>query len=249
LVGTAIFWSPTRAQSAGKRSVVWKAFTPPPKAVAASADAAAVERSRASETSSLLSPVVIRTVRPAGKTISKSTKTSHPVSGGPAADPLGPRFVDADRGFSMRFPNRWSIRTSSNKHWVLDCGNGREGVISVGLTTSPPGWNAQTLTSGWVSRQIEKRDGATAQSQGSATIAGRKAFWSKSTTAVSAGKAGGRMTRISYVLALPDGRLAEIRVAATPEAFESASSVMKQAVATFRPTATPSKREAVTTTE
>ncbi|MEO6434719.1 MAG: hypothetical protein ABIP55_03020, partial [Tepidisphaeraceae bacterium] len=84
LIGTLIFWSPRPAKDAGKRSVVWKAFAPR-KAVAKASNADAGRKSPAGETSSLLTPVVIRPVKPAVEkpastpaSIAKATKTGKP---------------------------------------------------------------------------------------------------------------------------------------------------------------------------
>jgi hypothetical protein len=45
------------------------------------------------------------------------------------------------------------------------------------------------------------------------------------------------VVRTTYVLPLGDGRVAELRIAASPESFEKIAGVMKNAVSTFHLTA------------
>jgi len=48
-----------------------------------------------------------------------------------------------------------------------------------------------------------------------------------------------KMTRVNYILPLPDGRVVEIRIAAAPDQFDRIFPTMKRAVQTFQLTAPP----------
>jgi hypothetical protein len=62
----------------------------------------------------------------------------------------------------------------------------------------------------------------------------KKAIWSKSTGPMQVSGNNVKVVRTTYILPLGDGRVAEIRIAASPEQFEKISGVMKNAVSTFR---------------
>ena len=56
------------------------------------------------------------------------------------------------------------------------------------------------------------------------------------------------MTRITYVLPIAKGRALEVRVAATPQAFDEIIPLMKQSVATLR-VKRPANRDVVAVTD
>jgi hypothetical protein len=156
---------------------------------------------------------------------------------------LGPVFVDESNGFQMRFPNGWGIRSFAGDPWVLDCGDGRLGLISIGFSAFPADFTADNIPPEWVARRIKKRGDTLLHSQGYAMIAGKKALWSKSTGPLPMSHASPKMTRVNYIIPLNDGRVMELRIAATPELFDQLMPTMRASVESFKliPRPTPAK--------
>lgn len=152
---------------------------------------------------------------------------------GAAAEPLGPVYTDDAHGFTMRFPTGWPIHTFNGDPWVLDCGEVKSGLISVGFSPCPPEITADKLLPEAIARRIKRRPNTTLHGQGRCTIAGRAALWSKSTGPLPMTNADPMMTRVQYIIPLGDGRVLEIRVAAPPEKFDSMTALMKKAMDTF----------------
>ena len=153
---------------------------------------------------------------------------------GAVTDGLGPVFVDDANSYYMRFPASWSIRKFDGEPWVVECGDGRTALISVGFSAFPAEYTADDINLDWVARRIKKRPDTQLIAQGYATIMNRKAIWSKSAGPMQMGGNTVKVVRTTYILPLGDGRVAEIRIAASPETFEKISGVMKNAVSTFR---------------
>ena len=147
---------------------------------------------------------------------------------------LGPVFLDENNGFAMRFPAGWAIRTFSGEPWVLDCGDGRLGLLSIGFSPFPADFTADNIPPEWVARRIKKRDGTTLHSQGFALIAGKKSLWSKSTGPLALTSGTPKMTRVNYIIPLNDGRVMELRIAATPDLFEQLMPTMRASVESFK---------------
>ena len=166
---------------------------------------------------------------------------------GVATDALGATFCDETNGYSMRFPAGWSMRSFNGDPWVLDCGDGRVALISIGFSPFPAGFTADNIPPEWIARRIRKRRDTVLHGQGYATVAGRKALWSKSTGPLPMTNSTPRMTRVNYILPLADGRVVELRIAAAPDQFDRIFPTMKRAVQTFQLTPAPS-RDAVAST-
>ena len=150
------------------------------------------------------------------------------------ADPLGPVFIDETNGYSVRFPAGWSIRTFNGEPWVIDSGDGRSGLISIGFSPFPNGFTTESIPPEWIARRIKRRADTVLHGQGYSTVAGKRALWSKSTGPLPMTHANPRMTRVNYILPTGDGRVLELRVAAAPDQFDRLVPVMKRAVETFR---------------
>jgi hypothetical protein len=167
-------------------------------------------------------------------------KASAAASAPPAApavttnDILGAAYVDEINGFSMRFPTAWAIRTFNSEPWVLDCGDGRTALISIGFSAFPADFTADNIPPEWVARRIKKRSDTTLHSQGYAMIGGKKALWSKSTGPLPMTNGNPRMTRVNYIIPLHDGRVMELRIATTPEIFDQLMPTMRQSVESFK---------------
>jgi hypothetical protein len=151
-----------------------------------------------------------------------------------AAEPLGGAYIDEHHGFSMRFPSSWSVRTFAGNPWVLDCADGPAGIISIGFSPFPIGFTADSISPDAVARRIKRLPDTTLHTQGYATIDGRKSLWSKSTGPVAMSTGAPRMTRVNYIVPLNDGRVMELRLAATPDRFEQLMPTMRAAVASFK---------------
>jgi hypothetical protein len=151
-----------------------------------------------------------------------------------ATEPLGGAYIDEHHGFSMRFPSSWSVRTFAGNPWVLDCADGPAGIISIGFSPFPIGFTADSISPDAVARRIKRLPDTTLHTQGYATIDGRKSLWSKSTGPVAMSTGAPRMTRVNYIVPLNDGRVMELRLAATPDRFEQLMPTMRAAVASFK---------------
>ena len=158
------------------------------------------------------------------------------------ANPLGALYIDEVNGFSIRFPAAWQIRTFDGDPWVIDAGDGRVGLISVGFGPFPDNFTVDSIPPDWVAKKIKRKGDTTLHAQGYAMVGGRKALWSKSTGPLPMSHASPRMTRVNYILPLGDGRVLELRVAAAPELFDKLVPVMRKAVETFA-LHTPQRRE------
>jgi hypothetical protein len=135
----------------------------------------------------------------------------------------------------MRFPIGWAMRSFSGEPWVLDCGDGHVGLISIGFSAFPNDFTADNIPPEWVARRIKKRGDTQLHSQGYAMIAGKKALWSKSTGPLPmSGGNSPKMTRVNYIIPLNDGRVMELRIAATPEQFDQLMPTMRAAVESFK---------------
>ena len=153
---------------------------------------------------------------------------------GAVTDGLGPIFVDDTNGFFMRFPAAWSIRKFDGEPWVIECGNGKDALMSIGFSAFPAEYTADNIPLEWIARRVKKRPGTVLNAQGYATIMGRKAIWSKSTGPMQMAGHQVNVVRTTYIIPLGDGRIAELRIAAAPDQFEKLANVMKNAVSTFR---------------
>lgn len=154
----------------------------------------------------------------------------------PAAkvDPLGAPYVDEMNGFTIRFPASWPVRAFAGEPWVLDCGDGKNTLISIGFSPFPADFTADNIPPEWVARRIEKRKDTTLNSQGYAMIAGKKALWSKSTGPLPMSNGNPRMTRVNYIVPLGDGRVMEFRIATDPSIFEQMMPTMRASVESFK---------------
>jgi len=166
-----------------------------------------------------------------GERVISTSSTQAP---GAVTDGLGPVFVDDANSYYMRFPASWSIRKFDGEPWVVECGDGRSALISVGFSAFPAEYTADDVNLEWVARRIKKRPDTQLVAQGYATIMNRKAVWSKSVGPMQMGGNSVKVVRTTYILPLGDGRVAEIRIAASPETYEKISGLMKNAVSTFR---------------
>ena len=163
-----------------------------------------------------------------------AAKASPPMPALASNEVLAPAFVDENNGFSMRFPTAWAIRTFASEPWVLDCGDGRTALISIGFSAFPADFSADNIPPEWVARRIKKRSDTTLHSQGYALIGGKKALWSKSTGPLPMTNGNPRMTRVNYIVPLQDGRVLELRIATTPEIFDQLMPTMRQSVESFK---------------
>ncbi len=134
----------------------------------------------------------------------------------------------------MRFPATWSVRAFAGKPWVLDSADGPAVLISIGFSPFPVGFTADSISPDAVARRIKRLPDTTLHAQGYATIAGKKSLWSKSTGPLAMSNGTPRMTRVNYIVPLNDGRVMELRLAATPERFEQLMPTMRAAVSSFR---------------
>jgi hypothetical protein len=91
------------------------------------------------------------------------------------ADPLGPVFIDETNGYSIRFPAGWSIRTFNGEPWVIDSGDGRSGLISIGFSPFPNGFTTESIPPEWIARRIKRRADTVLHGQGYSTVAGKRA--------------------------------------------------------------------------
>jgi hypothetical protein len=168
---------------------------------------------------------------------------------GSVTDGLGAMFIDDTHGYHMRFPGGWSIRRFDGQPWVVECGDGRSALMNVGFSSFPAEYTADNIPLDWVARRTKKRSDTVLNAQGYATIMGRKALWSKSTGPIQIGADQVKVVRTTYILPLGDGRIAEIRIAATPEQFEKLAGLMKNSVSTFRLLGAKSDQRTVARTE
>lgn len=224
---TSAVKSEPQSQVASKTKTTLAAGPPKPagadsKSPAKSAGGASLATAGAKKPSSSTSAPV------ASRAKSKSAASSRPT------DPLGALYIDETNGFSMRFPAGWVIRTFEGEPWVIDVGDARVGLISVGFAPFPEAFTTDNLPPDWIANNIKKRHDTTLHGQGYAMIGGRKALWSKSTGPLPMTHAAPRMTRVNYVLPIGDGRVLELRVAASPAQFNRLVPVMKKAIATFK---------------
>ena len=158
-------------------------------------------------------------------------------------------FMDDTHGYHMRFPAGWSIRRFDGQPWVVECTDGRTALVSVGFSSFPAEYTADNIPLDWVARRTRKRSDTVLNAQGYATITGRKALWSKSTGPMQMGASQVKVIRTTYILPLGDGRIAEIRIAATPEQFEKIAGLMKNSVSTFRLIGAKTEQRTVARTE
>jgi hypothetical protein len=186
------------------------------------------------------SPAVATTA--ARKPTTAPARTARRTAASAPADLLGALYIDEANGFSIRFPAGWSLRTFDGDPWVIDAGDGRVGLISVGFAPFPEAFTAESIPPDWIAKKIKRRADTTLHGQGYAVVSGRKALWSKSTGPLPMTHAAPRMTRVNYILPLGDGRVLELRVAASPEQFDRLVPVMRKAVETFA-LQTPQRRE------
>ena len=163
-----------------------------------------------------------------------TSSTGVPAPAPAAPDPLGGTFIDEHHGFSLRLPVGWSVRSFAGEPWVLDCGDGRTALISIGFSPFPAEFTADNIPPEWVARRITKRPDTVLHAQGTAVIQGKKALWSKSTGPLPMSHSQPHMTRQTYIVPLNDGRVMEIRLAAAPEQFERLAIIMKKSVASLR---------------
>jgi hypothetical protein len=191
----------------------------------------------------------VATTSSAKKPTAASAPTTTPVASAKprratttTADPLGALYIDEVNGFSIRFPAAWQMRTFDGDPWVIDVGDGRVGLISVGFGPFPDNFTVDNIPPDWVAKKIKRKGDTTLHAQGYAMVGGRKALWSKSTGPLPMSHASPRMTRVNYILPLGDGRVLELRVAAAPEQFDKLVPVMRKAVETFA-LHTPRKRD------
>jgi hypothetical protein len=194
----------------------------------------------ASEDTDLPAPSEMAARGPHGRPMPATKPTPAPMSD----SLLGPVFIDETNGFAMRFPAGWAIRSFTGEPWVLDCGDGKLGLVSIGFSPFPADFTADNIPPEWVARRIKKRNDTILHSQGYALIAGKKALWSKSTGPLPMTNGSPKMTRVNYIIPLGDGRVMELRIAATPELFDQLMPTMRAAVESFKllPRATsPSK--------
>jgi hypothetical protein len=223
LMAAILLW-PSRpaAKRAVERVVAWKSLaSPKPTAAKKRVTTAAKIRKSTKPPATAIRTVSATRTQPAPSRARPATRPAHP---------LGPTYIDETNGFAIRLPANWSLRSRrAGGPWLLECGDTRRGLISVGVACAA----------------TAPRDGASGKllARGSAVIAGKKATWSKSTSPLRAGTTSPAVTHVNYLLPLDGGRFIEIRLAAAPEEFDNAATVMKQSVATLR-LAAPSRRPA-----
>ena len=179
-------------------------------------------------------PAAKPTTAPFASATRRRAAAAAPAPAARPADPLGAIYIDETNGYSIRFPAGWSIRSFKGEPWVIDAGDGRVGLISIGFSPFPNGFTTESIPPEWIARRIKRRADTTLHGQGYSTIGGRKALWSKSTGPLPMTHANPRMTRVNYILPTGDGRVLELRVAASPEQFDRLVPVMKKAVETFK---------------
>ena len=210
--------------------------------VASSAAAAGKKPSVAAmPTTATPAPAMATSATPTTRPVASAT-TKAPLATTRPADALGSLYIDDTNGFSIRFPAGWLIRTFDGDPWVIDVGDGRVALISVGFAPFPDGFTAESIPPDWIAKKIKRKADTTLHAQGYAMISGRKALWSKSTGPLPMSNSSPRMTRVNYILPLGDGRVLELRVAASPEQFDRLVPVMRKSVETFV-LQTPHKRE------
>ena len=240
LLGCKMFWpsgpSDVAASPARAAKPAAVAAKPSPKQPAAkAAGAAAATPAEAAPTSTVAKTTAASAAAPGAAAKKPSAPTTAPVAAARAkADPLGALYIDETNGFSIRFPAGWVMRTFDGEPWVIDVGDGRVGLISVGFAPFPEALTTENIPPDWVAKKIRKRHDTTLHGQGYAMIGGRKALWSKSTGPLPMTHAAPRMTRVNYVLPIGDGRVLELRVAAAPEQFDRLVPVMRKSVGTFK---------------
>jgi hypothetical protein len=175
---------------------------------------------------------------PATKPIAGTTRPvaipSPPRAAQPIVDPLGPTYLDAENGFSVRFPKDWAVRTFRGDPWILDCGEPATGMISIGLSDCPASVSVDNLLPEQMARRIRRNPGVTLQEQGRSVIAEREAVWVRFTGPLPMTNGTPRMMRLHYLVPLQDGRALELRAAAPPTKYEELVPLMKQALETFR---------------
>ena len=241
LLGCKMFWPEPQKADASPTNVSTVTTTANPRATetnsAPGVTAQAPAKSGSAKADAEKSPVAAAAKKP---TAAPARPRSAPIASAnrkPAAtrpaDPLGALYIDEANGFSIRFPAGWLIRTFEGDPWVIDVGDGRVGLISVGFAPFPDGFTAESIPPDWIAKKIKRKGDTTLHAQGYAMIGGRKALWSKSTGPLPMTHARPRMTRVSYILPLGDGRVLELRVAAAPEQFARLVPVMKKSVETF----------------
>jgi hypothetical protein len=180
--------------------------------------------------------------RPAPAPVATSSNSSKPappakLAAAPATvvqmPTLGATYRDDVHGFTIKFPTRWPLHTFDGEPWILDCGDTRVGLISIGFSPCPAEITADKLLPEAIARRIKKRQNTTLHSQGRTELGGKKALWSKSTGPLPMSNADPMMTRVQYIVPLQDGRVLEIRVAAPPDKFNFVAGLMKQSLDTF----------------
>jgi len=263
LLGCKMFWGGPHQAGASQNAPVATAKTPATKPASAKAQATAKPKTNKPADPA---PVAAATVSPSSsssptkKPTPTSTHASTRASAAPTTaravasaktkraattapvEPLGAVYIDETNGFSIRFPASWQIRTFDGDPWVIDVGDGRVGLISVGFGPFPDNFTVDNIPPDWVAKKIKRKADTTLHAQGYAMIGGRKALWSKSTGPLPMSHASPRMTRVNYILPLGDGRVLELRVAAAPEQFDRLVPVMRKSVDTFA-LQTPRRRE------
>jgi hypothetical protein len=187
-------------------------------------------KSAAAEETDVPSPDELVAAAPAAE----STRAKPAARPAPVADTLSATFVDENNGFSMRFPTGWAIRSFVGEPWVLDCGDGKTGLISIGFSPFPADFTADNIPPEWVARRIKKRSDTTLLAQGYAMIAGKKALWSKSSGPLPMSNGNPKMTRVNYIIPLGDGRVMELRIAGSPDQFELLMPAMRASVESFK---------------
>jgi hypothetical protein len=225
VVGTKLLWPSVATAPETKRPVASKMVVKAKSSAAAATETA--EKPARVATTKKPAATTPAAGAPVASTKSKSAQTT-------ATQQLGALYIDDANGFSIRFPAGWSLRSFKGEPWVIDAGDGRVGLISVGFSPFPDGFTTDSIPPDWIARKIKRRTDTVLHGQGYATIGGRKALWSKSTGPLPMTHANPRMTRVNYILPIGDGRVLELRVAAAPEQFDGLVPVMKKAVETFK---------------
>ena len=245
LVGCKMFWpaaprkadaSPALVSTATSNKKPAAAAKPSPASkspkASSAAEGAAKPDAAVAATGTAKKPAVVAATPATAPIASAAAKAAKPTSR--PAEAVGSLYIDETHGFSVRFPAGWVIRTFDGDPWVIDAGDVRVGLISVGFSPFPEGFTTESIPPDWIAKKIRKRHDTTLHGQGYGMIGGRKALWSKSTGPLPMTNGAPRMTRVNYVLPIGDGRILELRVAASPEQFDRLVPVMKKAVETFK---------------
>lgn len=162
--------------------------------------------------------------------------TPTPAAAQPAADPdLADAYVDHANGYSIRFPAGWSnTEYTGGDPWFIEVSDGKSGLISIGFSRFPASAGIDQLNASQMSARLNSQRHTAVEGHGQTTLAGQTCLWLKYTGPIKSSAGDQLMTVIHYYLPLHDGRMLELRVAASPHAFAKQARILRKSAASVK---------------